>query len=126
MTCTLTSNGFESVSETWHGLLARRSWKSIFLTPEWQETWWQRFDDGTAILKLLTVGPASEPLGLAPLALTGSTLTFVGDTDLFDYHDFIDVGPGFHEMLVECLKDEPWQTMDLRSIPAFSTSVEAL
>ena len=126
MTCSPANNGFDSVNEIWHALLGRRPWKSIFLTPEWQSTWWQRFDDGTADLKLLTVGPASDPLGLAPLALTGSTLTFVGDTDLFDYHDVIDVAPGFHELLVECLKDEPWQTMDLRSIPAFSPTVAAL
>lgn len=126
MICTPTNASFESIIDTWHGLLARRLWTSIFLTPEWQSTWWNRFDDGTAELKLVTVGPSDAPLGLAPLSLSGSTLTFVGDTDLFDYHDFIDVVPGFHEALVECLEDEPWQTMDLRSVPAFSPAVEAL
>ena len=126
MTCGSPNTGFESVTETWHRLLDRRPWKTIFLTPEWQGIWWQQFDDGTADLKLLTIGPPSQPLGLAPLALTGSTLGFVGDTDLFDYHDFIDVAPGFHAELVQCLKDEPWQTMDLRSVPAFSPTIEAL
>ena len=126
MTCIPAEDGFGSVSETWHRLLDLRSWKSIFLTPEWQATWWARSHEGTGDLKLITVGPTDQPHGLAPLVLNGSTMTFVGDTDLFDYHDFIDVAPGFHEELVECLKDEPWKTLDLRSLPAFSPAVDAL
>jgi len=126
LTLSLPASSFDAVNEMWHGLLERRPWKSIFLTPEWQSTWWEQFDDGTANLKLLTIGTPSSPLGLAPLVLTGSTLTFVGDTDLFDYHDFIDIAPGFHEALVECLKNELWKTIDLRSIPAFSRTAEAL
>jgi CelD/BcsL family acetyltransferase involved in cellulose biosynthesis len=50
----------------------------------------------------------------------------VGDTDLFDYHDFIDVAPGFHESLAQHLIGQHWQTFDLRSIPAFSPAATAI
>jgi CelD/BcsL family acetyltransferase involved in cellulose biosynthesis len=115
-----------AASPLWHQLLERRSWSSIFLTPEWQGIWWSRFGNGNARLRLLTIGPEESPLGLAPMALDGDTLSFVGDTDLFDYHDFIDVEPGFHAAFIERVADEPWKTMDLRSLPAFSPAMRAL
>ena len=116
---------FEGHRTLWHDLLSRRSWSSIFLTPEWQGIWYDQFGrDGE--LRLLKIGPIDAPLGLAPLMLHGDTLTFVGDTDLFDYHEFIDVAPGFHEELVTCIDELPWKTLDLRSLPAFSPTLQAL
>ena len=110
----------------WHQLLKRRSWSSIFLTPEWQGIWWRRFGSGNGGLRLLTIGPEDAPFGMAPMVLDGDTLRFLGDTDLFDYHDFIDVAPGFHAAFVERVAGEPWKTMDLRSLPAFSPAMREL
>jgi CelD/BcsL family acetyltransferase involved in cellulose biosynthesis len=109
--------GFDEARLLWHDLLSRRSWSSIFLTPEWQSLWWEQFGDDAGELRLL---------GLAPLLFNGDTISFVGDTDLFDYHDFIDVAPGFHETLAAHLADQSWRTFDLRSIPAFSPSMTAV
>lgn len=120
------SDAIEAASPLWHRLLERRSWSSIFLTPEWQGIWWRRFSKANDGLRLLTIGPESAPLGLAPMVLNGETLSFVGDTDLFDYHDFIDVAPGFHAAFIERVADEPWKTMDLRSLPSFSPAMAAL
>lgn len=120
------SDAIEAASPLWHRLLERRSWSSIFLTPEWQGIWWRRFSKANDGLRLLTIGPESAPLGLAPMVLNGETLSFVGDTDLFDYHDFIDVAPGFHAAFIERVADEPWKTMDLRSLPAFSPAMAEL
>ena len=110
----------------WHQLLERRSWSSIFLTPEWQGIWWRRFGEGNDGLRLLTIGPEDAPLGMAPMVLDDGTLSFLGDTDLFDYHDFIDVAPGFHAAFVDRVASEPWKTMDLRSLPAFSPAMREL
>lgn len=125
MTLSSSISEFDAHRALWHDLLGRRSWSSIFLTPEWQGLWYDQFgvDDE---LRLLTIGPADAPLGLAPLMLSGDTLTFVGDTDLFDYHEFIDAAPGFYEALVACIDTLPWKTLDLRSLPAFSPTLEAL
>lgn len=110
----------------WHQLLARRSWSSIFLTPEWQGIWWRRFGGGNGALRLFTIGPEDAPLGIAPMVLDAGTLRFLGDTDLFDYHDFIDVDPAFYSAFVERVISEPWKTMDLRSLPAFSPATREL
>jgi len=126
LTCVSAKESFAAASQQWHELLARRAWTTLFITPEWQRIWWEQFGDERSDLCLLTVGPSDAPLGIAPLVMQGDTLTFVGDTDLFDYHDFVEVAPGFHEALAACLADEPWQTIDLRSVPAFSPAIEAL
>ena len=126
MTCFSVEEGFATAEDCWRDLLARRSWTSLFLTPEWQRLWWEQFAEPGFELRIFTVGPASAPLGVAPLMLRGDTLSFLGDTDLFDYHDFVDVEPGFHQALAECLINEPWKTIDLRSVPAFSPAITAL
>ena len=126
MTCTSAKSGFAALGPQWHDLLGRREWNTLFLTPEWQENWWGQFGDPGTELRLLSIGPEGDPLGIAPLVLRGGTLSFLGDTDLFDYHDFIEAAPEFHAALAKCLVDEPWLTMDLRSIPAFSRTVELL
>ena len=126
MTCTSLRSGFAAVAPLWHEMLERRAGSTLFLTPEWQGTWWEQFGDPNTELCLLTVGPEQHPLGIAPLMLRDDTMTFLGDTDLFDYHDFIDVEPGFHQELVECLADEEWRTMDLRSLPSSSPALREL
>ncbi|MEX2431151.1 MAG: GNAT family N-acetyltransferase [Dehalococcoidia bacterium] len=125
MTCTTAQTGFDQAASIWHNLLEQKDWTTVFLTPEWQETWWEQFG-GDSQLRLLTIGPMAEPLGLAPMALRGETMSFVGDTDLFDYHDFIDGSSGFYEVLVDCLDTEPWRTLDLRSVPEFSPTLPHL
>jgi CelD/BcsL family acetyltransferase involved in cellulose biosynthesis len=125
LTQSASATEFDANRVLWHDLLGRRSWSSIFLTPEWQGLWYDQFGVDEE-LRLLTIGPADAPLGLAPLMLSGDTLTFVGDTDLFDYHEFIDIAPGFHEALIASIDPLPWKTLDLRSLPAFSPTLEAL
>lgn len=118
--------GFDEARSLWLDLLARRTWSSIFLTPEWQSLWWDEFGGDAGELQIIRVGPADAPLGIAPIVDNGDTITFVGDTDLFDYHDFIDVGDGFHQAFAEHIADRPWRELDLRSIPAFSPTMTGI
>lgn len=99
----------------WDGLLARKTNGSVFLTPQWQGVWWRHFGSPSE-LRLLAVGPQDAPLGLAPLRADGGHWRLLGSTDLFDYHDFIDAAPGFHEALIECLAAQSWQTLELESL----------
>ena len=125
MTCLGLRTGFEAVAPQWSALLGRQEQPNLFLTIEWQRTWWDHFR-GEADLCLLTVGPESDPLGIAPMALRDDVLTFLGGTDLFDYHDFITGDPRFYEALADCLDGEPWRTMDLASVPGRSPTLEHL
>ena len=125
MTCAEATRSFAPARAVWEELLARLPWSTIFMTPEWQEAWWDEFgrDDE---LRLVTVGPADAPLGLAPLQLSGDLLTFVGGTDLFDYHDFIAPDPAFYFELFDCLESEPWRGMELSSVPEWSPTLALL
>lgn len=125
MICAEATTSFAPVRAAWRELLDRMPWSSIFMTPEWQEAWWEEFgrDDE---LRLFTVGPPGAPLGLAPLQLSGERITFIGGTDLFDYHDFIASDPAFHFALFDCLENEPWSEMDLTSVPEWSPTFTAL
>ena len=125
MTCVAEAASFAPVRPLWESLLRKAPWRSIFLTPEWQETWWDEFGaDGE--LRLIAVGPPDAPLGLAPLRLRDGALSFLGDTDLFDYHDFIAADPAFHPALFDCLEREDWRTMTLDSVPEGSPTLRLL
>ncbi len=125
MTCAAPVQSFAAVHSLWEEILVRRPWNSVFLTPAWQETWWDEFGREDE-LRLFTVGPEDAPLGVAPMLLRGDRLTFLGDTDLFDYHDFITADPAFYPALFDCLEQEPWRTMELTSAPEWTSTFELL
>ncbi len=125
MTCAAPARSFAAVARVWEEILERRSWSSVFLTPAWQETWWEEFGREEE-LRLYAVGPEDAPLGVAPLHLREGRLMFLGDTDLFDYHDFITEDAEFYPALFECIEQEPWRTLDLASVPEWTATFELL
>ena len=125
MTRTGPTPAFHPIGALWNRILARSGRSVVFLTPEWQESWWTEFGNAAA-LRLLAVGPRDAPLGIAPLQLIGERLTFLGDTDLFDYHDFITDDRSFYPALLDAVEDEPWRTMELSSVPQWSPTFHLL
>ncbi len=125
MTCAEATRSFAPARAVWRELLERLPWSTIFMTPEWQEAWWDEFGHNDE-LRLVIPGPADAPLGLAPLQLSGGRITFIGGTDLFDYHDFIALDPAFYFELFDCLESEPWNEMELSSVPEWSPTFALL
>ena len=129
MTRPETPDAFAAANPRWKELIERGGPGPLFLTPRWQQSWWREFGGNGLELCLLLVGPAGSPLGLAPLMRRGDTLTFIGDTELFDYHDCV-LGNGepaaFYGALVERLRDERWNTLDLHSLVDGSPTLEHL
>jgi len=129
LTCSTLEASFHAASALWYQLIEQRDQGSVFLTPQWQETWWDHYGGDSKELLLLAVGDESAPLGLAPMVREGDTLSFLGSTDLFDYHDFIlgHVLPAdFYPTLASCLSKQPWQILYLESIPEDSTALQHL
>ncbi len=119
---------FDEAEEQWTALLSRCATDTVFLTPWWQRTWWRCFGDDYD-LRLLAVEDGGHTLGLAPLVERDGLLSFLGDTDLFDYHDFI-VPRGdedrFHEAVLDHFADSGGASLDLKSIPEHSPALELL
>jgi CelD/BcsL family acetyltransferase involved in cellulose biosynthesis len=130
---------FAKLEPEWNPLLARSISDTLFLTNEWQRTWWKhlgndnlcvitfREDDGTLI-------------GIAPLfAETTSdhakTFSLVGCVDVSDYLDLI-VAAGHEEHVYAALLDTlcradfpAWDWLHLCTVPAASptnTQLKAL
>jgi len=123
-----TTNNFSSVLAEWETLLPRCQANTIFLTPLWQKIWWEHFGEGYD-LQIISIYKNGEPIGIAPLTLQNNILTFVGDTDLFDYHDFI-VADGeedpFYSALTDHISKLEWSKISLKSIRQDSPTLHYL
>jgi len=119
---------FESVATQWQELLPACPQNTIFFTPQWQQVWWSQFGEAQELL-LLGVWEDTRLQGLAPLMQQDGTVSFLGKTDLVDYHDFLlpeGHVPALSPVLFEHLVDLKWHTLDLPSIPGLSPTLEWL
>ncbi len=125
--CILQEN-FESIACEWEALLPHTAANTIFVTPWWQQLWWERYG-GDAELQILSVRRDDTLLGIAPLMISGDTLSFLGDTDLFDYHDFL-VGRGcesdFYDAVWHYALRMDWHTLMLKSLRGDSDTLTHL
>ncbi|MGA9350724.1 MAG: GNAT family N-acetyltransferase [Anaerolineae bacterium] len=127
--------GFTALREEWNPLLRDSASDTIFLTWEWQSTWWEHLGEGE--LYLIAVRDGSHLSGIAPLYLTTSdnglkTLSIVGCRDVSDYLDII-AASGQEERVYSALLDwlgsneaPTWDLADLCNIPAASPTHQLL
>lgn len=119
---------FPQLWDHWEALLAQGTFNSIFQTPLWHRIWWEELG-GDAELCLTSVWEDEALIGIAPLMRTGDTLSPLGDTDLWDYRDFI-VAKGqeasFYPALLGHLHEEAWKQLDLPSLPEYSQTLAHL
>jgi CelD/BcsL family acetyltransferase involved in cellulose biosynthesis len=121
--------GFAVLREEWNPLLHNSASDTIFLTWEYQSTWWEHLGEGE--LYLIAARDNSHLSGIAPLYLTTSsdglkTLSIVGCRDVSDYLDLI-AASGQEERVYGALLDwlesdeaPIWDLADLCNIPAGS------
>ncbi len=92
MTCcsvSVRSESFSSAVDRWRKLVSSSRSATVFDLPTWQQTWWDHFGEGKQ-QRILTVNSDDGEVDLlAPLMQEGDTVSFLGGTDLVDYHDFI-------------------------------------
>ncbi|MSQ12619.1 MAG: GNAT family N-acetyltransferase [Dehalococcoidia bacterium] len=135
MTLDIAQETFEGVTPTWDRLLASCDANTLFLTPLWQKTWWETLGSGGpsangkphAELMLLSLRDGEQPVGVAPMQRMGDTVSFLGDTDVFDYHDFIirnGCEDAFFTSLCAYLDQQPWRKLYLPSVPEGSPTIE--
>ena len=125
MTLSISQEGFGQLWIEWEALLSQCATHAIFQTPLWHRTWWEEMG-GQAELKLTSMREEGTLVGVAPLMQMDDTLTFLGDTDLWDYHDFVmAVGREgeLYRLLFQSLLEKNWKIMDLLSVPASSAAL---
>jgi len=124
----LTCHTFDSLDTSWEDLLCQSEMDTIFLTSGWQRLWWEHFGSEADLL-LLSFHDGDDHIGIAPLQRRDDEIAFLGDTDLFDYHDFI-VPSGaegrFYPMLVDRLARESWERLHFVSLPEGSPTLARL
>ena len=119
---------FKDIQSEWEGLLSISSVNTLFLTPQWQEVWWDTFGDGRGMAGFYVRQPEGIT-GIASLWRQDSTISLMGTTETFDYNDFM-VRPGyesdFFETLLRCLEDEGCETLELFSLMEDSPTLRHL
>lgn len=128
MAITLAETNFEALSKEWTELLPRAYSDNVFLTPTWQNLWWTQFSK-SGKLHLLAFRDREKLIGIAPLIEKNSSIYFLGDTDLFDYHDFIVDSKyldDFYDKLSSYFTASPWSSIKLHSLGNESPTLKQL
>ena len=145
MGLSIVQEDFDAIAPIWDRLLSSCEHDTLFITPLWQRTWWETLGKGASPssngshragspgpgpeLMLLAIRDGPDAVGIAPLLRNGDTVTFLGDTDVFDYHDFVIrhgyEGP-FFSTLCRYLQGQAWKRLYLPSVPEGSPTLECL
>jgi CelD/BcsL family acetyltransferase involved in cellulose biosynthesis len=116
---------FENLFTYWRNPHCTLSWDCFFVLPPWLKVWWSIFGS-TSEMHLCAVRHADDLIGIAPFLLKDQSLSFVGDTDVCDYQDFI-VAPGrghdFFRVLLEDLSAKGITELDLKAVRSDSLTM---
>ena len=114
----VTVENFENLFTYWRNPNCALKWDCFFVLPPWLKVWWSIFGS-TSEMHLCAVRHADDLIGIAPFLLKDQSLSFLGDTDVCDYQDFI-VAPGrgrdFFRILLEDLSAKGITELDLKSV----------
>ncbi|MBI4202057.1 MAG: GNAT family N-acetyltransferase [Chloroflexi bacterium] len=128
MVVTTAQESFKELWGDWEDLLSECTGQRVFQTPTWHHLWWTEMN-GDAELRLTSFREGGKLVGLAPLMSRNGCLSFLGDTDLWDYHDFV-IAPGkdpeFFPTLFKAIDPQPWNEFTLTSVPETSCSLDYL
>jgi CelD/BcsL family acetyltransferase involved in cellulose biosynthesis len=124
------SGGFAALKPEWNDLVHRASFDTVFLTWEWQSTWWKHLGEGSLLLLGFRSSEDGRLVGIAPLFRTQdsqgrSVLFLIGCRDVSDYLDLI-VQRGFEDRVYEALLDyletqaPSWDLIDFCNLPQSS------
>lgn len=123
-------SGFAALEPEWNGLLRRSRFDTVFLTAEWQRTWWHHLGRSQGSLYLLAARQDGRLVAILPLYAIASggelTLYVVGCVEVSDYLDFI-IEAGQEEAVYAAFLDwlagpeaPAWTAVDLCNQPAAS------
>lgn len=129
LTTYVDAGGFAALRDQWNPLLARSQANTLFMTWEWQSTWWSWLGQGD--LYLLAWRDAQRLVAIAPLYWQQGEdglrrLSLVGCVEVSDYLDLV-VEAGYEEVVYSAFLDwlagdtaPPWDVVELCNLPESS------
>jgi CelD/BcsL family acetyltransferase involved in cellulose biosynthesis len=124
--------GFAALKPEWNDLLHRSCCDTLFLTWEWQTTWWKHLGEGSLVLLGFRADDDGRLVGIAPLFHTqtddGQAVIYqIGCRDVSDYLDIIiELGQedAVYGALLDYLEEDApaWELVDLCNIPQNSST----
>jgi CelD/BcsL family acetyltransferase involved in cellulose biosynthesis len=109
---------FREIQQKWESLLSVCPADTLYLTPQWQEIWWNSFGDGQEMAGFY-VEESEEVMAIASLSRQNGVVSLLGSPDTFDYNDFM-VRPGyeaaFFPQLLRRLAEAEFDTLQLYSL----------
>jgi len=124
-------SGFDALRDEWNDLLGRSRFDTIFLTHEWQSTWWRYLGQSRGPLYILAGRDAGRLVAILPMYAQeqdGPALQVVGCIEVSAYLDLI-IEEGYEEEVFRGFlawlsgPDAPeWDFVDLCNQPAASLS----
>ena len=119
---------FQEIQEQWLELLTVCPQDTLYLTPQWQEVWWNSFGNGREMAGFYIDGPQGV-MAIASLARQNNTVSLLGNSETFDYNDFM-IRPGFESAfflkLFDRLEQEGFSSLELYSLPETSPTLALL
>lgn len=127
-------DGFQALADEWNPLLQKSRFNTLFLTHEWQTTWWDYLGEGELWILAFRRLDTDDLVGIAPLycfthgedagELAGkSRLTLVGCIEVSDYLDLIAERnweiPVYNTLLqwLQTPNAPQWDILDLCNLP---------
>ena len=123
------ATAFDALRAEWNTLLHASPADTLFLTWEWQTTWWRYLGAGDLLI-LAARDDGGRLVGLAPLFRAQRQLTLVGCVDVSDYLDLIvhpDYADAVYPLFVQALAErDDWAAWSLCNVPADSPTLQRL
>ncbi len=128
MTLVKEIQSFQEIQPRWEGLLSVCPVNTIYLTPQWQETWWNTYGQGRQMAGFYLEG-SEGVTAIASLSRCDGVASLLGSPETFDYNDFM-IRPGyegtFFPRLLARLDEEGLETLNLYSLRESSPTLEHL
>jgi CelD/BcsL family acetyltransferase involved in cellulose biosynthesis len=119
---------FDALRDDWLTLLSPPRARQVFQHPRWQQVWLGEFDRQDDA-RFLTVRDGVTLAGLASLLVDGERVSFLGDSNICDYMDFL-ISPGKEEdalsVIVDALLAEGHREFDFWGLRSGSPTLSLL
>lgn len=128
MLASIPLRSFAEIQAEWERLLSVSPVNNLFITPQWQEVWWETLSDGRDMAGFYIPSPEGV-MAIASLARQGDTVSLLGSQDTFDYNDFL-IRPGYEPIffptLLQWMESQGCHTLELTSLMGVSPTLAYL